>query len=149
MNAEMARVGEVGPEQAWTALTTPDCRALLIDVRTRAEWSFVGVPDLSSIGQQTAFVEWQGFPTMQLNPDFVTEVIGTVEELNAQELYFLCRSGARSLSAAVAISQALQHTGCAAACVNVAEGFEGDLNAEGRRGEVNGWKARGLPWRQS
>jgi rhodanese-related sulfurtransferase len=149
MNAETARVGEVGPQQVWTALTTRECRALLIDVRTRAEWSFVGVPDLSSIGQQTVFVEWQGFPTMQLNHDFEAEIVGAVAELNAQELYFLCRSGARSLKAAIAVSQALQHSGCAAACVNVAEGFEGDLSAEGRRGEVNGWKARGLPWRQT
>lgn len=149
MSAETAQVGEVGPQQAWEALVAPNCRALLIDVRTRAEWSFVGVPDLSAIGQQTVFVEWQSFPTMQMNDGFVTEVVEAVSELGVQELYFLCRSGARSLKAAIVVSNALQHSGLAAACVNVAEGFEGDLNTEGRRGEVNGWKARGLPWRQT
>jgi adenylosuccinate synthase len=31
---------------------------------------------------------------------------------------------------------------------NVADGFEGPVDAEGHRGTVAGWKAEGLPWRQ-
>jgi rhodanese-related sulfurtransferase len=32
---------------------------------------------------------------------------------------------------------------------NIAGGFEGDPDGMRHRGLVNGWKAEGLPWRQS
>ncbi|MHA1113507.1 MAG: rhodanese-like domain-containing protein, partial [Alphaproteobacteria bacterium] len=57
---------------------------------------------------------------------------------------FLCRSGARSMAAAMAMT-ALGHTDCR----NIVEGFEGDLNGDHHRGEASGWKAAGLPWEQS
>ena len=49
-------VGEVSPGEAWQILEE-NSSAMLIDVRTRAEWGFVGVPDLSEVGQSTVFVE--------------------------------------------------------------------------------------------
>ena len=55
----------------------------------------------------------------------------------------LCRSGARSRAAAIALTEA----GFAQA-FNIAGGFEGDADGEGHRGNRNGWKAENLPWRQ-
>lgn len=85
---------------------------------------------------------------MSVNPRFVAEVKEAVEEINPDTLLFLCRSGARSLRAAHAVAADLASAGEAAACVNVAEGFEGDSDTTGQRGHLNGWKAGGLAWRQ-
>jgi rhodanese-related sulfurtransferase len=79
---------------------------------------------------------------MARNPDFAAELaragIG-----KGQPLYFLCRSGARSRSAAIAM------TGLGyGPCSNVAGGFEGNRDSDGHRGTVEGWKAAGCPWRQ-
>ena len=59
-------------------------------------------------------------------------------------VYFLCRSGARSRAAALAMTQAGQER-----CYNIADGFEGPLDDKHRRGAVEGWKAHDLPWAQS
>jgi len=138
--------GDLRPKEAWELLKRePD--AQLVDVRTSPEWAFVGLPDLSSLNREVHKVEWQRYPSMQLNPDFVAEVGQALARVGAQgegSLLFLCRSGARSRAAAMTMSQA----GCARA-YNVSEGFEGDLDAGQHRGTENGWKAAGLPWRQS
>ena len=141
-------VGEVNPDEAWQILSG-DNTAQLIDVRTRAEWGYVGVPDLGEIGQKTAFVEWAAFPDMSVNPRFVAEVMEAIGDETPKSFLFLCRSGVRSLRAAYAVAEHLAQIGVDAECLNVAEGFEGDLNAQGHRGDINGWKARGLAWRQS
>jgi rhodanese-related sulfurtransferase len=59
------------------------------------------------------------------------------------DLFFICRSGSRSLAAAKAMATAGYR-----ACHNVAGGFEGPLDDERPRGSVGGWKAAGLPWLQ-
>ncbi len=115
----------------------------MVDVRTTAEWNFVGLPDLSGLNREVRLVEWQSYPTMAPNPDFVAQVAAAIPDKNAA-IYFLCRSGARSRSAAIAMTRA----GYTRA-YNIAGGFEGDLNAERHRGAQNGWKASGLPWRQT
>lgn len=142
------RVGQLDPVDAWNRLGG-DSSAALIDVRTRAEWGFVGVPDLSELGQTLFQIEWATFPDMSINPRFVAEVLEQTAGLNPTAYLFLCRSGVRSLRAAEAVAQHLPTAGKSAACFNVAEGFEGDLDEQGHRGGHNGWKARGLAWRQS
>jgi rhodanese-related sulfurtransferase len=134
--------GDVAPATAWKILTEHK-DAVLIDVRTRPEWNFVGLPDLEPLARKPALVEWQVFPSMQPNPDFVTALSGALTNKDAP-LLFLCRSGARSAAAAKAMTAAGYST-----CLNVADGFEGPLNAEARRGAAGGWKAAGLPWRQT
>ena len=109
--------GDIDAAQAWEQLQN-DPKAQLIDVRTMAEWNFVGLPDLSGLGRRTHCVEWQSFPTGAQNPGFVTEA-----------------------------AQALTAAGFEKA-FNVAGGFEGDVDGQGHRGNRNGWKASGLPWRQ-
>lgn len=141
-------VQEVLPHEAWAELEE-DPRAALIDVRTRPEWMFVGVPDLSGVGKSTVFVEWRRFPDMAVNPAFVDELLQTFEQPLPEKLFFICRSGSRSMEAALAVQAELDRRGVPVACFNVGEGFEGDLDAEGHRGSENGWKARALPWRQT
>ena len=143
-----APVGEVSPSDAWDILAnSPD--AVLVDVRTRAEWNFVGIPDLGELRKSTIFVEWSSFPDMSANPRFVADLEEKLDGAAPSHLLFLCRSGARSLSAARAVADHLSKAGKSAVCLNVAEGFEGDLDSAGHRGAVNGWKSRGLAWRQS
>ncbi|SES70658.1 sulfurtransferase [Oceanicella actignis] len=146
-HAEIA-VGEADPTEAFATLQN-DAGAALVDVRTRAEWTFVGLPDLSALGKQVWPVEWRFFPGMSVNPAFMDELRRAHGDQPPSTLFFLCRSGARSLEAARHAAAAYAEAGMKVRCVNVAEGFEGDLDAEGHRGTLNGWKARGLPWRQS
>lgn len=141
-------VGEVEPTKAWRILSG-NSDARLIDVRTRAEWLFVGVPDLEGIGQETLFVEWARYPDMSINSSFAANVEDVLGSESTGPLLFICRSGARSMQAAHAVVAHFASKGVSVTCLNVAEGFEGDLSARGHRGGHNGWKARGLAWGQS
>jgi len=142
------RVSEALPHETWNMLEH-DQSAALIDVRTQAEWGFVGVPDLEKLGRSVIFVEWAGFPGMSVNPRFAQMVLEELGEDIPARLFFICRSGVRSLRAAEAVADALSEKGIMVDCINVAEGFEGDLDANRHRGQLNGWKLRGLAWRQS
>jgi rhodanese-related sulfurtransferase len=140
-------VSNLSPKQSWDSICN-DENAVLVDVRTRAEWSFVGVPDLSSIGRKIVLQEWTQFPAMERNPTFLQDLLGEIGEISPTAMFFICRSGARSLAAAEAVAGAFGERGQTVDCVNVAKGFEGDLDADGHRGTVNGWKVAGLPWVQ-
>ena len=137
---------DVTPEQAWATLKA-NAKASLVDVRTAAEWVYVGLPDLSTAGQPVFKVEWQSFPDMAVNAGFA----GALDEALRRSgrgpddpVYFICRSGVRSAAAAVAMTEAGYSN-----CFNVEGGFEGQHDDERQRGNINGWKAAGLPWFQS
>lgn len=132
---------DMTPADSW-ALLAEQPNAVLIDVRTDAEWAYVGIPDLSSINKETALVAWQEFPQMEVNPNFVDQVRGYAPD-PSQPILFLCRSGVRSKSAADALTAAGYEN-----CYNVLEGFEGDKDVNGHRGTIGGWKFRDLPWKQ-
>ncbi|MBL1072856.1 rhodanese-like domain-containing protein [Nocardia sp. 2] len=140
----MSYAGDITPKQAWELLRdNPD--AVLVDVRTEAEWRFVGVPDTSGIGRPTALIEWVDFSGTR-NPRFVDQLKQALADRNSESdapVIFICRSGQRSIGAATTAT-ALGF----APSFNVVEGFEGALDAQGHRGQ-NGWRADGLPWRQS
>lgn len=85
---------------------------------------------------------WALYPTMEQNARFAEHIEGAGIAPDAP-LFFLCRSGARSRAAAIAMTKR-GYT----ACYNVATGFEGDKDGAGHRGSVGGWKADGLPWEQ-
>jgi rhodanese-related sulfurtransferase len=140
-------IAELEPRDAWKLLSEQG-EAVLIDVRSAPEWGFVGGPDLSAIGREVLRIEWQVWPGMARNPDFVSDVSDALG-VGEGPVLFLCRSGARSLAAATALTKAFAERGTARRCINVAEGFEGDLDADGHRGAKNGWKAKGLPWVQT
>ena len=134
-------VENVPPGRVWEALQK-DPKAQLVDVRTDAEWNFVGLPDLSAAGKQVVPIQWQIYPTMAHNAAFANQLkeAGFTPE---HHIYFICRSGQRSFTAAEAAQAAgFPHV------YNVADGFEGAVDAAGHRGMATGWKAMGLPWRQ-
>lgn len=141
-------VSEVGPQETWDSLRD-DKDAVLVDVRTHAEWSFVGIPDLSELGKEPLLNQWATLPGMQQNTSFLDDLTNQLGGAAPSKIYFLCRSGVRSLSAAHLVSEAFAARGQSVECVNIIGGFEGDLNQDRHRGHVNGWKNNGLPWRQS
>lgn len=143
--ARQGHVDDVDVTAVWERLRN-DPRSVLIDVRTRAEWSFVGMPDLTGASKQPVLVEFQTFPDNREDPRFVERLIASLEDMgtpNDADLFFICRSGSRSKRAA----QAMMTAGYAR-CHNVADGFEGPLDPTRHRGSVKGWKAAGLPWSQ-
>lgn len=133
--------GDLSPEDTWELLQC-DKSAVLIDVRTDAEFAYVGGPDPKAVKNPFHRISWKLFPDMDRNPHFEDSVRDAVPDKQTP-IVFLCRSGVRSAAAAKALT-ALGYT----QCFNIAEGFEGDRNADDHRGTVNGWKVRGLPWVQ-
>jgi rhodanese-related sulfurtransferase len=111
-------------------------KAVLIDVRSRAEWDFVGrIPGAVE-------VEWKSYPGMKPNEQFLEQLQARVPK-DAVAM-FLCRSGGRSHETALAAKRAGYQT-----TYNVLQGFEGDADQQGHRNTVGGWRASGLPWKQS
>ncbi len=109
--------------------------AKLVDVRTQAEWYWVGrIPGAAEI-------EFRAYPDNQLNPSFLTELEWKVDK--GALVMFVCRSGGRSHHTATLATQAGYTS-----CYNVLEGFEGDKDAAGHRNATGGWRAAGLPWIQ-
>jgi rhodanese-related sulfurtransferase len=127
--------GALRPAEAYQ-LTLRAPGAKLVDVRTRAELDYVGrIPD-------TVEIEWQSYPSGQLNPTFLAQLEQQVDK--EALVMFICRSGARSHLAAAAAAAAGYTQ-----CYNVLEGFQGDKDGHGRRDTVGGWRVVGLPWHQS
>jgi rhodanese-related sulfurtransferase len=137
--------GDISPKQAWELLAQ-EPGAVLVDVRTRPEWAFVGIPDLGNLGKKTVLLSWQNFPEMAIDVDFAAKLkaqLGEAQGSSGGPVLFICRSGARSRSAAIAATAA-----GFARCYNVSEGFEGDKDGASHRGQRGGWKFAGLPWLQ-
>ena len=140
LNLAQARAHELGLPYAG-ALTPKEAYAVaqlapgakLVDVRTRAEWDWVGrIPGAEEI-------EWLSYPNNQPNSHFLTQL---KLQVDAEALVmFICRSGVRSHQAASLASEAGYNA------YNVLEGFEGDKDAHGQRGKVGGWRHAGLPWK--
>lgn len=124
------------PKQSWQFMQD-NPQAVLIDVRTAIEHSFVGQP----IG--AIHIAWKEFPGMQPNAAFVKQIKETVPD-HATPLLLLCRSGQRSVAAAESLqSEGYQHL------INIVEGFEGSLDENKHRGNLGGWRFHGLPWQQN
>ncbi|MCR9212765.1 MAG: rhodanese-like domain-containing protein [Proteobacteria bacterium] len=133
--------GDITVQEAWEMLEG-NPKAVLIDVRTNAEWSYVGLPDLSSIGKRVQPISWVLFPDMSPNMSFISEIEACQPEKDAP-MIFLCRSGVRSIAAAEAATQAGYTSS-----YNVLEGFEGNKDSDGHRGTTGGWKVANLKWVQ-
>ncbi len=137
-DAGNGHAGHLSPRETYERLVnSPD--AILIDVRTEAEWDYVGWPAVD----QLVNIAWQNYPDMTPNTDFVKQV-ERIDPTREREIFLICRSGVRSDAAASALTRAGFKR-----CYNVAEGFEGDIDKDGHRSMTGGWKRAGLPWRQS
>lgn len=140
--SNLGYAGDITVQHAWQILEeNPD--AVLIDVRTTAEWAFVGIPDLSRLAKKANLISWSVYPDMSQNPHFQAE-LAQVQPKQDAPILMLCRSGARSISAAISATQA----GYSSA-YNILEGFEGDKDGANHRGTVGGWKKHGLDWVQN
>lgn len=137
--------GDVSVNECWEALRD-DPDSFLVDVRTSAEWNFVGFPAAPDGRRAPMFAEWQSFPSMAVDPNFVRGLDQAVTAAGGSKdssIFFLCRSGARSMASAAAMTGAGYGR-----CFNVRDGFEGPPDENNHRGAVAGWKAAGLPWVQ-
>ena len=124
--------GNISAELAWQWVQGGE--AVLVDVRTDAEREWVGkVPGAVPVA-------WKQWPGMAMNADFDAQLRAAVPQ--GQKVVLLCRSGVRSVVAAQ------RAAGLGIEAYNILEGFEGDVNAEGQRGQTGGWRKRGLPWNQ-
>ena len=130
----LAYHGEVTPAEAWALQVAGAAR--LIDVRTRAEWTYVGRVDGAPL------VEWRAFGAEHPNPRFIEAL--SAEAPREVPVMLLCRSAVRSHAAA----ELAARSGWTVA-MNVLEGFEGELDDSGHRGIRGGWRKAGLPWIQS
>lgn len=124
------------PQQAWDLLQQ-NPQAVLIDVRTKAEYTDIGHP----IG--AIHIAWQEQLGAPVNPSFIVEVSKTVLD-HSTPVLLLCRSGQRSLSAAKTLEQIGYST-----LINIVNGFEGDPDSNQQRSNINGWRFCGLPWEKS
>lgn len=127
--------GALLPSEAHAVLQAlPEAK--IVDVRCRAELDWVGrVP-------KAIEVELLTYPGMQSNSGFLDQLTSQIAD--DAVLLFICRSGGRSSQAAALMSQ-----NGFTDCYNILEGFEGDKDESGHRGQQSGWKAAGLPWIQS
>lgn len=140
-------VDEMSPTDAWDALAA-EPNALLVDVRSEPEWRIAGRPDLEEIGRRVAFVEWQVWPTMAPNLGFLSDLEQQLGDEMPRRIFFLCKAGPRSAAAALEFSRQMRARGVNLHCTNIADGFEGERDANGQRSRLTGWKAAGLPWCQ-
>lgn len=129
-------IKELNPLQAWDFMQN-NPEGVLVDVRTRIEYSHVGHPT------GAVNIVWKEAPEWQINPAFVDEVKNAVPDTQTP-LLLLCRSGQRSMDAAKELEKAgFQQL------INIKEGFEGGLDEQNHRGKLGGWRFHGLPWQQS
>lgn len=132
----MSPVKSVNPKQAFEILQS-NTAAVLLDVRDRLEYNFVGHP------KGAVNIPWKDAPDWKPNPNFVDEVRQRIPNPETPIL-LICRSGQRSLDAAKALAQAGYRD-----LSNVEEGFEGPLDEHKHRGTLGGWRFHGLPWEQN
>ncbi len=140
---EAAYAGDVSSSYAFEILKA-EPNAVLVDVRTKPEWAFVGAPDLLGMGKVVGFIEWSHYPAMNPNEAFLRDLEALAGKNKDAAVFFICRSGQRSRKAAIAATE----QGFTRA-YNVDGGFEGSLDVERHRGGAGGWKFDGLPWGQT
>lgn len=131
--AALPFAGSLSPQQAWALHQAGVAR--LVDVRSSEERHFVGqVPG-------SLHVAWATGTSLTRNPRFSRELEAKVGK--EALVLLLCRSGRRSALAAEAATKA-----GFTQVYNVSEGFEGELDGRGQRGQLDGWRHQGLPWQQ-
>lgn len=143
------------PQEAYEIVGKAPARTLFLDVRTRAEAMYVGMPTPADalvpyVEHQEMMTDWDERRHMyQLEPnsDFIQEAEIRLKEKGlgkTDQVILICRSGDRSARAADLLANA-----GFTRVYSITEGFEGDSAKDGpKAGQriVNGWKNAGLPW---
>lgn len=130
----------------------------LLDVRTDAEWTYVGHPGVNKVGEGAFLTEKVFNISVKIhdkdynlvdNKHFVkdtTRLFKAVTGVPAHEfksnivIIAMCRSGSRGEAAALLLEEAGY-----ANVYNMVDAFEGSKDENGYR-TVNGWKVEGYPY---
>lgn len=143
-------VNTVTSQEAYSFLVEHPQKYFLIDVRTAAEWEFVGVPSLPN-NSKPIFVEYLTYPSWSKNSNFLNGTISALKEspsfdLSTSQVIFMCKTGGRSIRGATEFANAYPML----QVLNIDHGFQGDLNTkDSHRNELNGWVASNLPYTQN
>ena len=144
----------VNAREAYALKQQLGAKAFFVDVRTRYEVSYVGMPTVADAN--IPYVEhpddapWDdkaGRFKLEVNSDFGAELARRMvaKGLGKDDVIIvMCRSGDRSARAATLLTQ-LGYS----SVFSVVDGFEGDVATSGPKlGQrvVNGWKNADLPW---
>lgn len=137
---------DIAPDAAYTLAST-NANVYILDVRTNAEWQWVGHPGKNKLEEGDGLegkvvnisyqIENKG--SMIVNPSFLNEVNEIFGANPEAVLITMCRSGSRSAKASAALEAAGYRV------LNLAAGFEGGKDAAGYRTR-SGWKVEGLPY---
>ncbi len=127
---------------------TENPKILFLDVRTRAEVNFLGMPDVADanipVKPLTRFLANSGKAYQRVNNlDFVPAVADMIARKGLEPdpvIFIMCRNGKGS---AIATNLLAAHG--YTKVYSVIDGYEGDMDAQGKR-TVNGWRNEGLPW---
>lgn len=131
-----------------------DPSVVFVDVRTRSEVAFVGMPSRVNVHipfkvmpDMPVYDPEKGGYTLEENPEFGAAFIDYAKKHGVGEntkIVLICRSGSRSAKAADVLYDFGFKT-----VYSVADGFEGDTAKDGpASGQrvVNGWRNAGLTW---
>lgn len=142
------------PKEAYDMVTKDPGHILFVDIRTRAEVNFLGMPTIADANiPYMKLSEWYGWDNkksgfkMELNDEFLAKIRARLADKGLtknDKIVFMCRSGDRSAAA----TNLLAKDGYTNV-YSVVSGFEGDKAKDGpQKGmrAVNGWKNDGLPW---
>jgi rhodanese-related sulfurtransferase len=143
-------------QEAHRMLSEASEETLFIDIRTRSEVTFVGMPGQVDFNIPFMFEDdWKAWDDekatykLAYNPDFISRIRKAIElkgDAKGKEtrIILMCRSGKRSAQAA-----RILHIAGYRNVYTVIDGFEGDKLRSGERAGqrlVNGWKNSDLPW---
>ena len=91
----------------------------LIDTRSDIEWKSTGIPDLTSINKRTYLINWDPFIDQTFFEKYKKFLLTSFNQKDS--LFFICRSGSRSLMAAkFAIEFGFKN------CFNIFDGFDNE-----------------------
>jgi len=134
-----------------------DEKVLFIDVRTRAEVNFLGMPTVADanipymeMDNMYSWDEKKGVFKLEPNSGFVTEIEDRLKQKGLDKnskIILMCRSGDRSVKAVDLLAKVGYKN-----VYSIVDGYEGDMAKDGEhkgRRVVNGWKNSNLPWTYS
>ncbi len=130
-----AELKGINSKEAYKMVMGNSSDTFIVDVRTKAEYEFVGHPDLPNGSPN---IPLYFYPTWTLNNDFVKKV----EERYRRDavIITICRSGKRAeVAARILLEAGFKNV------LYVTDSFEGSKDKNGYR-TVNGWKVNGLPY---
>lgn len=131
-----------------------DPKVILVDVRTPAEWQFVGYTKMAQIMVPSVFFKYDAIDDKKpryrdiMNPNFISEFEEAAAKIGADEdttYVIMCRSGATRAQPA---AKALWQYGYKNVYI-MTDGFEGGKLKDGDRKGYRlkaGWKYNGYPW---